>query len=211
MLHGAGSSLYGADAFGGTINIITRRTTPASASIEVGSWSLVSGRAQASGSARGVQQLVSGAVSHSEGFMFERQFDAVDLLSRTSFGRNTTLSVSHLRKDFGANGFYGAAPSHEWTNQTRVAVEQRLGRRGGWDVSGVASYRTHGDHFLFNVQRPGVSENFHRSHAVLATIKGSRAIGPSASVTVGGEAGGDWIRSTNLRDHATNRVSAFGE
>ena len=79
VLHGAGSSLYGADAFGGTINIITRRTTPASASIEVGSWSLVSGRAQASGSARGVQQLVSGAVSHSEGFMFERQFDAVEI------------------------------------------------------------------------------------------------------------------------------------
>lgn len=211
VLHGAGSSLYGADAFGGTINIITRQAAPASAAIEAGSWGLVSGWAQASGGRGSVQQLLSGSVSRSDGFMYERQFASVEVLSRTALGGSTTLAVSHLWKDFGANGFYGAAPSHEWTNQTRLALDHRFGRFGGWDLSGVASYRTHGDHFLFNVERPGVSENFHRSHALLGTVKASRAVGANAAATIGAEAGGDWIRSTNLRDHDTSRVSVFGE
>src|SRR6185436_14184725 len=42
ILHGPGSSLFGADAFGGTVNVITRReVTPASAVLETGSYGLV--------------------------------------------------------------------------------------------------------------------------------------------------------------------------
>lgn len=210
VLHGVGSSLFGADAFGGTINVITRANAPASLSIEAGSWNFVSGRGQASVARRGVTQFVSAAANRSSGFMYERQFASLELLSRTAIGGRSSITVSHLWKDFGANGFYGAAPSHEWTNQTRLAVDHRFARRAGWELEAVASYRTHGDHFLFNVERPGVSENFHRSHAVLGTVKATRALG-AATVTAGADAGGDWIRSTNLRDHATGRVSGFGE
>ena len=211
LLHGVGSSLFGADAFAGTINIITRRDAPAAASIEAGSFDLVAGRAQTSFSRGEVRQLVSASAERSSGFMYERQFASVDLLSRTSIGERSSVTVSYLWKDFGANGFYGNAPSHEWTNQLRVAADRRFGSRGGWEFGGVASYRTHGDRFLFNVERPGVSENFHRSHAVLGSLKATHAIAAGGSVTLGAEAGGDWIRSTNLKDHATNRVSAFGE
>jgi iron complex outermembrane receptor protein len=211
VLQGAGSSLFGADAFAGTINIITRRTAPASASIEAGSFDLVSGKGQASVGGGDVQQLVSASADHSSGFMYERQFSSVDLLSRTSLGNRSSVTLSYLWKDFGANGFYGAAPSHEWTNQTRLAADHRFGTWNGWEFGGVASYRTHGDHFLFDVRRPGVSENFHRSHAVLGSLKATRALGTTGGVTAGVEAGGDWIRSTNLHDHSMNRVSAFAE
>src|SRR4029434_7567669 len=69
---------------------------------------------------------------------------------------------------------------------------------------------THGDHFIFNQTNPALSNNQHRSHALLATFAGSRsALGGTA--TVGLEGGGDWIRSTNLGNHSTSRVSGFGE
>jgi iron complex outermembrane receptor protein len=210
ILHGVGSSLFGADAFAGTINIITRRDAPASAAFETGSFGLASGRGQASFGSDNVRQLVSASADRSDGFMYERQFASVDLLSRTSIGTGSAISVSYLWKDFGANGFYGNAPSHEWTNQFLLSADHKFGVAAGWELAGVASYRTHGDRFLFNVERPGVSENFHRSHAVLGSLKANRAVAGGA-VTLGVEAGGEWIRSTNLHDHDTSRVSAFGE
>jgi outer membrane receptor protein involved in Fe transport len=86
----------------------------------------------------------------------------------------------------------------------------RPGHRRWLELALGESYRTHGDHFIFNQTNPALSNNQHRSHAVLATFAGSRpALGGTA--TVGVEGGGDWIRSTNLGDHSTSRVSGFGE
>jgi iron complex outermembrane receptor protein len=212
ILYGPGSSLFGADAFGGTINVITRRdTSPASGVIQGGSFGLVAGRGQA-GYTRGlVRQTFAASIDRSSGFMFERGFAAAGVSSRTSIGNRGGLLVSYLWKDFGANGFYGNAPSHEWTNQTLLAGDHGLGAWAGWQMGANLSYRTHGDHFLFDVRRPGVAENRHRTHAALGAVRASRGVSSRASATVGVEAGADWVRSSNLGNHSTSRVSAFGE
>jgi iron complex outermembrane receptor protein len=212
ILHGAGSSLFGADAFGGTINVITRRDArPGSITIQAGSFGLVAGRGQTAFGRGALRQVVAASADRSDGFMFERDYTTAAFSSRTSIGRRSGLFVSYLWKDFGANGFYGNAPSHEWTNQALVAADHRFAPRGGWELTGDASYRTHGDHFLFNVNRPGVAENRHRTHAVLGSIKASRRVAETTTLTAGVEGGGDWIRSSNLGDHTNARVSAFGE
>jgi iron complex outermembrane receptor protein len=212
ILHGPGSSLFGADAFGGTINVITRRDAAvASLTLQAGSFGLVAGRGQAGFARGGVRQTIAASADHADGFMFERGYSTAGFSSRTSVGEATGLFVSHLWKDFGANGYYGNAPSHEWTNQTLVGLDHRFAAHRGWQLTGAASYRTHGDHFLFDVTRPGVSENRHRTHAALASIKGSRSIRANTSVTLGVEAGGDWIGSSNLGRHTTQRLSGFGE
>ncbi|MGH9256103.1 MAG: TonB-dependent receptor plug domain-containing protein [Vicinamibacterales bacterium] len=212
VLHGPGSSLFGADAFGGTINVITRRdAAPASGVVQAGSFGLVAGRGQA-GFARGeVRQTLAASVDRSSGFMVERGFAMAGVSSRTSIGRRGSVLASYLWKDFGANGFYGNAPSHEWTNQTLLATDQNLGVWAGWQLGGNLSYRTHGDHFLFDVRRPGIAENRHRTHSVLGVVRASRGVGNRASVTAGAEGGTDWVRSSNLGNHVTRRASAFGE
>jgi iron complex outermembrane receptor protein len=212
VLHGPGSSLFGADAFGGTLNVITKRAvTPASATIEGGSFGLVAGRGQAGVERGEVRQTVAASVERSAGFMFARDFKTAAVSSRTSIGGRTGVLASYLWKDFGANGFYGASPSHEWTNQTLVALDHRLGAPAGWQLGGEVSYRTHGDRFLWDVRRPGQLENRHRTHAALGSLKASRRIGDATSLAAGVEGGGDWIRSSNLGDHATSRISGFGE
>ena len=211
VLHGPGSSLFGADAFGGTINVITRDGGESgSAVIQTGSFGLVAGRGQVSTTAGAVRQLFAGSVERSSGFMFERGFATAGVTSRTAIGEHTRVLASYLWKDFGANGFYGNAPSHEWTNQTFLAA-QRGGSWRGWQASGTGSYRTHGDHFLFDVRRPGVAENRHRTHAAIGSLRLSRSVPGRASVAAGAELGADWIRSSNLGDHTTRRVSAFAE
>jgi outer membrane cobalamin receptor len=212
VLHGPGSSLFGADAFGGTINVITRRDArPGSFTLQAGSFGLVAGRGQAAFGRGALRQVVAASADRSDGFMFERDYTIAAFSSRTTIGRRSGLLVSYLWKDFGANGFYGNAPSHEWTNQALVAVDHRLGEHAGWNVTGDASYRTHGDHFLFNVNRPGVAENRHRTHAVLGSVKASRSLPRNATLTTGVEGGGDWIRSSNLGDHTNARIGVFGE
>jgi vitamin B12 transporter len=56
IVMGPGSSLYGADAFGGTINVITRTTgTYREATLTAGAFGFVSGDASIAGSAGGVR------------------------------------------------------------------------------------------------------------------------------------------------------------
>ena len=212
ILHGPGSSLFGADAFGGTINVITRDSgESASAFVQTGSSGLVAGRGQIGVTSGSMRHLLAASVDRSSGFMFERGFATAGLMSRTTIGEDTHVLASYLWKDFGANGFYGNAPSHEWTNQTFISADRRFGTFAGWQMQGTASYRTHGDHFLFDVRRPGLSENFHRTHAAIGSTRLSRPVGGRASIAAGAELGADWIRSSNLGDHTTRRISGFAE
>ena len=223
ILHGPGSSLFGADAFGGTINVITRRdTAPASGVLQLGGV----GSPIASITRRGFLWQGAGR-SGSRAAPCGKSWRRQSTGRRASWssaasprpasartpplGERTGLLASYLWKDFGANGFYGNAPSHEWTNQALFAVDHRIGIAAGWQLQANTSYRTHGDHFIFDVRRPGVSENRHRSHAAIGAIRGSRGVGDRGSVTLGLDAGSDWIRSTNLGNHDIQRISGFSE
>jgi iron complex outermembrane receptor protein len=211
ILHGPGSALFGADAFGGTVNVITRRAVAGPALLaQGGSFGLAS--------ARGAVGFEHGPATHtfgvstdrSSGFMYDRDYASVIARARTALGNSASVSLAFLRKEFGANNFYGGnAPSREWTNQTLISGDHQFGR-AAWTFVARGSYRTHGDRFVFNQERPELSDNQHRTHAVVAGVTASRRV-RAGSVTIGVETGGDWIRSTNLGDHELGRVSAFGE
>jgi outer membrane cobalamin receptor len=213
VLYGPGSSLFGADAFGGTVNIITRRRVEEpSIVVRGGSFGFAAGRGEVGFERGQVREAFSASVDRSSGFIYDRDFRTAIVRSRTSLGADTNVTVSHLWKEFGANNFYGGnAPSREWTNQTMVAADRRLGEVSGWSSTLNASYRTHGDRFVFNQLQPLLSDNRHRTHAVLGSVSGARRVGTGGTITVGVEGGGDWIRSTNLGDHSIARMSAFGE
>ena len=168
VLHGPGSSIFGADAFGGTINVITRKEASARLGHGAGgSFGLVAGRGQVGVARGGTREVLAAAVDRSSGFMVERDFVTAGVSSQTSIGERTGVFASYLWKDFGANGFYGNAPSHEWTNQTLLAADHRLGAAAGWQLGGDRVVPHPWRSFLFDVRRPGVSENRHRTHAVL--------------------------------------------
>ncbi len=216
VMYGPGSSLFGADAFGGTINVITRRSpAPSAVTVEGGSFGLASAHGT-TGFARGpVTQTFGGSAERSGGFIADRDFRTAAVRSRTAIGERSSVSVSYLSREFGARNFYGAAAtgdamSREWTNQTLVAADHVFGTVAGWTLTGRASYRTHGDRFLFNEAAPAAA-SIHRSHAAIGSVKASAQVGQGGTATIGGEAGGDWIRSNNLGNHSLGRVSGFGE
>jgi outer membrane cobalamin receptor len=212
VLLGPGSSVYGADAFGGIVNIITRHhAEQAQASIAIGQDGFVEGSFSA-GLERGrVNQSVSVSANRSSGFQYDRDFRSVAASARTNIGERTSFQISHANKEFGANHFYGPAPSKEWTNQTLVSFERKFERGAGSGAVLQAYYRTHGDRFLYNIRVPGLFESSHRTHASVVSARVRHKATDAGMLTLGGEAGGDWIVSNTLGRHAFARTSLFGE
>ncbi|MDE3155980.1 MAG: TonB-dependent receptor [Acidobacteriota bacterium] len=212
ILFGPGSSLYGADAFGGTVNIITRHQgAPDQVQFTAGAYGLAAGNAVVHADRGDVHETVSFSGTRASGFEPDRDFQTLSASAGTAVGRHTYLFVSHLRKAFGAYGFYGPAPSREWTNQTLVSLDQQLYAGRTWRVTAQTSYRTHGDRFLYDDSIPGFPLNVHRTHEVQAQVKAARTWGPATRLTVGAAGGGDWIHSNNLGDHRYGQASLFAE
>ena len=212
VLLGPGSSVYGADAFGGIVNIITRHhAEQAQASIAGGQDGFFEGSFSAGLEKGRVNQSVSASANRSSGFQYDRDFRSITASARTNIGDRTSFQISHAHKEFGANGFYGPAPSKEWTNQTLVSFERRFGGSSGSGALLQAYYRTHGDRFLYNISLPGLFESSHRTHSSIVSARVRRKVTDSGTLTLGGEAGGDWIASNTLGRHAFARTSLFGE
>lgn len=218
VLAGPGSSLYGADAFGGVVQVITRDGGPRFAGRLAGG-SFGYGEAALSGRAKGERTSASLALSaqRSDGFVADRDFRVLEARSRVAIGRNTRLTLSHLDKEFGALGFYGRtadgapAPSREWTRQTLASFDHSfsVGERLAGSILTFA--RLHSDHFLFDRRAPALSDNRHDSRALGVGLRLHRALGGFGRVSAGTEAGADWVHSTSLGDRGYGRASLFAE
>ena len=205
---GAASSAHGPDAFSGAINIVTRTGAYREATAAAGSFQSVRGEG-AIARANGLSAALWG--SRSDGFMFDRDHAFGGVRAAAAPWAGVRLSASHMRKEFGANGFYGPSPSKEWTDQT-MASAMVGGTKGAWAIDARAAYRNHGDRFRWDIARPGFAENRHRTDAIDASVRVDRTLkGSAARASFGGSAGGDWIESSNLGDRTQARGSAFAE
>lgn len=214
VMYGPGSSLFGADAFGGTVNVITRHGAVAP-SVTAGAGSFGGAELRgAAGVVRGnIGEDVAASFDRSGGFVDGRDFQTAMVRSRTAIGRSSNVSVAFLRKEFGARNFYGAAStgdafSREWTNQTLLSADHVFGAAAGWTFSADGSYRTHGDRFVFT---PASAASIHRTHETIGSVLASRRVPAGGTLTLGGEGGGTWIHSNNLGNHTLQRASGFGE
>jgi iron complex outermembrane receptor protein len=210
VVDGAGSSVHGADALGGTIHVISRTGPYATASLAGGQFGYVD--AQASVAGRGIPAglAITGWGSRSGGFTFDREFAQGGVAVRGSPARGLTIDVRHQRRAFGANGFYGASPSKEWTDMTLAGATWQRDVRS-WLVLARGAVRHHDDRFRWDIARPGFAENLHHTNAAEATLSAARDLPRNVRLTVGGSAGGDWIQSSNLQEHRYGRGGAFGE
>jgi len=210
VLTGSASAVHGADALGGAINVISRRDGHATVSAAAGQHGYAAAQGSVSGRFLPERWTLTGWGSRSSGFAFDRDFAIGGAAVRGAPIAGVRVDARHLRKAFGANGFYGNSPSKEWTDLTMAATSwQRTA--GAWTTTARGAYRTHGDHFRWDIARPGVAENRHRTHAVAGTVLAARAVGDGRRLTVGGSGGSDAVASSNLGDHRYGHGAAFAE
>lgn len=210
VVFGPASAVHGADAMGGTIQVITRTGPHTTAMATLGEHGYAAAQGSTSGALLPSGWTLSGWGSRSDGFMFDRDFASGGGGIRGVVARALTVDVRHQRRVFGANGFYGNSPSKEWTDQSLASM--RWAQSGdAWTSHVRVAVRNHGDHFRWDIARPGFAENRHRTNALDASAQASRVVSPSVRLTAGAGGGGDWITSSNLGHHTYTRGQGYFE
>lgn len=210
VLKGSGSTMYGSDAVGGVVNLITKPPETSEFRLRgaLGNWGSNQQRASGAWAGRKWSQQLAAYRDASTGFMPNRDFRSLALSSttrgETALG-HTELVLGHADKPFGAEQFYGNYNSWERTKTWYSALRQSFGER----TEASLSYRRHTDLFVLYRDRPQVFTNRHAAESWQATVRRKEEFGTNARLYYGGEFLRDGIQSNNLGEHARARGAAY--
>jgi iron complex outermembrane receptor protein len=210
VMKGSGSTMYGSDAVGGVINIITEppqgtelrlRTAVGNFGINEESGSISSGVGRFS------EQLTL-ARNFSSGFAPDRDYRELQLGSTTQFQTGWgpgDLTLSYMDHPFGADQFYGNFNSWEDTKTWFAGWHQALGKK----TTASFAYRRHSDLFVLYRYQPDYFTNHHHDASYQAAVRRGESIFTNTEVHYGVEALHESIVSNNLGDHARSRAAAY--
>lgn len=212
ILRGAGSTFYGSDAVGGTINFITG--PPAYSEFRVGSAIGNFGTNQESVSADMVgdklDEQLNAARDFSSGFRPDRDYRSLTIFSNSGahsdLGR-TLVMLGYGDKPFGADQFYGNFNSWERTKSWFAGLKQDLGNKTEFDLG----YRRHTDEFVLIRDNPSIYENNHIDESWQAALRRKESLSQNSTLFYGGEGFHESIESNNLGNHARSHGAVYAD
>ena len=217
VVRGPASSLYGTDAMGGVVNIVTRQgVSEPSATVraEGGSFGSFAGSLTATAPLGEAWQLGVSAErdesdGHREGVDHENTLAHATLTGPLGSGR-LQVAAGWAARDFGADGFYAPFPSYEETRARLLSAGWR-GSVAAADLDVRGFLRSHDDDFVLRRSDPAFYRNLHdaRQDGVEATLRVGGEEGLTAAV--GAQLIRDRLESTNLGNRAEDRRAAHAE
>jgi iron complex outermembrane receptor protein len=216
ILKGPGSSLYGPNAFGGVINIITKKPEGKSFVFDAEGGTFDYDKVSLSCTAPfgPIDNRFSIQQSRSTGYMSDTEFDIFALSNSSSV--KTFLGVydllfGYINKDYGASNFYSNRYPHEAENtDTRFFNIGGLAEAGDVTVRPSLYLRRHWDKFQLDVNRPGWQTNY----STVYSYGGGATFGYThdlADLSYGFEVTGDTIDSTNMKKHDRSSEGLYAE
>jgi len=216
VLHGHGSSLYGADAFGGVINFITKAPESRKGGFEVfaGENGTRGGTFSFSDWFGNFATRFSLGGKMSDGYRFDTDF------KHFSFSSNSALDISkgsigfsfgYLQKEFGANGFYGNWPSREWTNTISGNIRVQTEKWENLVVESRLYYRQHDDKFIGDVTDPDFYVNYHTTYIYGSEVQLRTYSEKRGEFVLGTEVAKEELESTRLGDHSNVKAAIYTE
>jgi outer membrane cobalamin receptor len=215
ILRGAASSLHGADAMGGVINVVTRRAgRGTSARVEAGSFG-TSGLALSHGArAGGVHLDAAGELRRSDGHRSGTDYamgSARLALQAPLAGNLLVADAAYAARNFGADGFYGPFPSYEETRTLTASLGWRVDAGRRLAVEPLLGVRRNEDDFVLRRQDPSFYRNRHATVQLGGGLTARYAASPLLRVAAGVEAYRDRLESASLGDRAEDRSAALLE
>ncbi|HEY1271936.1 MAG TPA: TonB-dependent receptor, partial [Terriglobales bacterium] len=210
VLRGAGSSFYGSDAVGGSLNFITGppQYSELRAGSAVGNFGMNQQTASAGFLRGSFSEQLSAERDFSSGFRPDRDYRIFDAFSNTGFhstlGR-TLVMLGYSDKPFGADQFYGDFNSWERTKAWFAGLEQDLGKNTEFDLG----YRRHTDFFILFRDNPAFFSNDHVDESWQAALRRKQPLGQNSTLFYGAEGFHDSVDSTNLGRHARSREAVY--
>jgi len=216
ILRGPASALYGADAMGGVVNIVTRRGGEVrKGRLEGGSWGGLRIATDLGVEREGGGDFqLSGEYGRSDGHRPGTDFETILLhlgLNQPAGSGAVSFDLGLSRRDFGAQDFYAPYPSFEKTRSYTSGLRWASTGSGGLRFEAGLSGRVHQDEFTLIRSDPGVYQNRHTSSQLGTDVLIKRGLGDSAEGAVGGELFGDLLRSGSLGDRGEARGAVFTE
>jgi len=210
VLRGSGSAMYGSDASGGVINVITAPPEGLELRLRtaVGNYGVNQQQASLSDTFGNLSEQLSFARDFSSGFMPDRDYRNLQLASDThlitAWGP-TDLTLAYMDHPFGAAGFYGDYPSWEDTKTWWAGFQQALGKK---TVASFA-YRRHSDLYVLYRDDPSIYTNHHADESEQMAVRRTETVATGINVYYGVEALHESIVSNNLGTHARSRGAAY--
>jgi vitamin B12 transporter len=221
VLAGPGSAIWGSNAVGGAVNIVTRGASLGRATVQLetryahGTQSLDEGAARlAVRVAEPVTVGVDWSRAETSGFRddTESATDVLRVSGRWDSGKGpVTLGLGIAQRAFGAYAFYGTTfPDQRESTRTRTATLAGTLTFGGFTLSPAVFVRAHHDDYVLDRANPAFYENVHDAVTSTARLSATHAA-LGGSIVLGVEGGRETIASTNLGDHTRNRGALFAE
>lgn len=216
ILKGPGSQIFGANAFSGVINIITKKGNSASFSLlaEGGQYGFTNFGVSGSYKTGVLTNVLSISRRKSDGYIHNTDFDVFNISYRPNIvfkNGAVNLFAGYTDNEFGANGFYGNYPNQrEHIKTTLLSVSSELGY-GRYTIVPKVYWRQNEDEYIFDyINYPVEFINKHKTNVYGGELQTSlnSSIGVS---TLGGEYGKDKVESSNLGDHNREKYGFFLE
>jgi iron complex outermembrane recepter protein len=210
VLRGSGSTLYGSDAVGGAVNIITEpaETPEFRLRTAAGNFGVNQQRGTLSFRVRPVSEQLTFSRDFSSGFRPGRDYRNLALASSTRIAwapGAADVTLAYMDHPFGADQFYGNYNSWENTKTWFAGVRQALGTQ----TAAAFGFRRHSDLFVLYRDRPDVFANHHAVESWQASVRRTENLPGGAALNYGMEGFHDSIASSNLGRHARGRAAAY--
>lgn len=210
VLKGSGSALYGSDAIGGVVNVITKPSDENQFRVlgGAGNFGFNQQHAIASFGEGPWREDLSMARDFSTGFMPNRDYRNLAVSSLTSFTSRLgagSLLLAFSDRPYGADQFYGNYPSWERIKTWFLAAHQNLGD----NTEANFSYRRHTDLFVLFRYQPQIYTNRHVDDGWQGSLRRHDKLPLHGVLSYGVEGLAEAITSTNLGIHSRERASGY--
>ena len=217
IIKGPGSRAYGQNAFTGAINIITKKVTPKTMTLDLqkGNYDQTNGSIFLGNTSE--KTTVLGFVSRntSDGYRYNTDYDQNQFFIKSSFNRHKTpleFIASYSGRKFGSNGFY-ATPSardqYEETQASLISLSQRYAK-GSWIFKHKLYWRRGQDMYEYIRNKPEIYRNLHVTNKLGAAFDSS-LVSDWGLTGMGVDISRVSIRSNNLGDRSRTMMNFFME
>lgn len=215
ILRGAGSALYGPNAVGGVVNIVTRRDVAGpSLRTRAGSFGTVDASFTGGRNVGRAGIGIGGDISRSDGSRAGTDYRITQtrLSGSAPLGRGRMAADAAIGvRNFGARAFYSPYPSYEDTRTSTASLRWTTPLADRWTLDASAAGRRHVDLFTLVRDDPARYQNRHDNWQTGGAAVARYAAPAGAVIALGAEAFGARLVSARLGDRGETRSAAFSE
>lgn len=179
VIRGGGAMAYGANAFGGVINILTKKVEGKSASAKVfaGDYGFGGGSINAATGSAKTKQFISLDYTTSSGYQPGNDFGNTGAFYKLNHTITPSLNVDFVatgsQRNMGAAGYYVANSSEYEETQTVFSFAKVNYNKNNLKLTGSLGWRYNDDRYVYIRLKPEVFQNHHHTHVMDADIQGT--------------------------------------